>query len=85
MSEKATIAELDDEVGKVYVLGVDMTDMTADEKDAFADSFARPFDDARVVVIGLPIEGSVEISEMDRDEMQELIDYHNVMEGVQNG
>lgn len=75
---KATIAELDDEEGKVYALGLNLDAISERDLDDLLDLLDRRFEEAGWMVFGFPIEGSVEISEMDPADVEEIIDTHNL-------
>lgn len=77
-SEKVTIAELDDAEDKVYALGLNLDVYDEPDLDALFDLLDSRFEEAGWMILGLPIEGSVEISEMDPADVEEIIDTHNL-------
>lgn len=84
MSEKATIAELDDVEDKVYALGMNLNDFSKYEIDDLLELLEDRFDEADWMVLDLPMEGSVEISEMDPEEVREIMDYQNIVGDLQD-
>jgi len=77
-----TIAELDDREDKVYALGLNPDDYSDPELDDLLELLEARFDHAGWLVVGLPIEGNIEISEIDPEEVQEIIDYQNIKRGL---
>lgn len=82
MTDPVTIAELDDSEGRVYVFGVNAKSLTGDELSDFNETLERTFDNAGWLVVGAPIQGSVEIVEMTKEAARELIDYGNLAGGI---
>lgn len=66
-------AQLDDEPGKLYAVGVPRNMQEYDIEDLHG-AFDRHFTHAEVVVITLPIEGSVSIEEVDPADLFENLD-----------
>lgn len=78
-SEAVTLTELEDEPGKVYAIGMNLDDLHENDIDDIIEAFDMVLEEAEFVLVSLPIEGSVEISEIDPEEIQEVIDYNDVM------
>lgn len=79
MTDALTIADLDDEAGKVYAFGMDIEAFSDEALVDLREHIETTFEEAAWMLVNLPIEGSVEISEMDREEVLAAVEDHNVV------
>jgi hypothetical protein len=83
-----SVMELEDDPDKVYLVGIQTSDLSEDEREDVVGETRRVldanFDNAGVVVSPMPVEG-MQVAQLDEDEVQDLIDYHNIKEEVNNG
>lgn len=77
-TEKSTVAELDDVENKVYAFGLNLDQYSRHDLDDLMELLEDRFDHAECIILNLPIEGSVEISELEREEFMEMIGYENI-------
>jgi hypothetical protein len=83
-----SVMELEDDDDKVYLVGIQTSDLSEEEREDIVGETRRVLDanldNAGVVVSPMPVEG-MQVAQLDEDEVQDLIDYHNIKEEVNNG
>lgn len=82
MGRDVAIAELDDDHDKVYLFGMNIQDVEQQHEmqRAIDDLFTR----AGAMLVNLPMDtaSGIEVYEADEEDLQELLDYRDVMEGL---
>jgi len=78
-----TIRELEDREGVVYAIGVDMDSMQPEEIASVGRALEENFDEAAVMVFGIPLEDRAVIAEFDADDVQEIRDYGDLLEQLE--
>ena len=81
MTESVEIAELEDDPDKVYLFGV--SDELLDEGiEEIRDVIGSQFDKAAVIIMSAGIDTTLEVTEVDYDELKERYDYDQIMEEI---
>jgi hypothetical protein len=88
MERTMSVMELEDDPDKVYLVGIDLTDADKEQGDEVIEEIneviGSTLTEADVIPVPMPVSG-MQVAQLDEDEVQDLIDYHDIKEEVNDG
>ena len=82
-TRRVQIAELEDTAEKVYIFGLALVD--TEDAESMSTALDSLFEEAGTLFIDLPVDGDVVVVEATEEDLQAVLDYRDVMEGVDDG